>query len=160
MGGARHGIAHVCSERHHAHQPHPTNPNKLWCNTGSHYVFETEFGACQTCEECCRKHQECAAIVHEQEHQQAAQAGPAIAQVQLQDQIGEPVQDGPILEQQEDNGDPLLTSAVSEEDKVLLQNCHQKLMAITMESCNFCHEEWFDSNVTNGKCKKCTISNK
>lgn len=160
VGGSRHGIARVQNERHRARQPHPTNPNKLWCTTGRHYVLETEFGARQTCEDCRRKHRERAAIIREQEHQQAVQAGPAIAQVQLQDQIEEPVQNGPVPEQQEHDGDPLSTSAVSDEDKVLLKNCRQKLTAITMESCNFCHEEWFDLNVTNGKCKKCTRSNK
>lgn len=80
--------------------------------------------------------------------------------MQLQDQIEELVQDGPVPEQQEHDSDLLSTSAVSDEDKVLLQNCCQKLTAITMESCNFCHEEWFYLNVTNGKCKKCTRSNK
>ena len=29
-----------------------------------------------------------------------------------------------------------------------------------MESCDFCHEEWFDLDVTDGKCKKCAKNNK
>src|SRR5882762_1949235 len=28
-------------------------------------------------------------------------------------------------------------------------------MEIAMESCNLCHEEWFDLDVTNGGCNNC-----
>ena len=92
--------------------------------------------------------------------EQTAQADPALVQVQLQYPIGEPIQNGPAPEQNEQNGDPFLASAVSEEAKIFLQNCHQKLMAVTMESCNFCYEEWLALNVTNGKCKIWAKSNK
>ena len=46
--------------------------------------------------------------------------------------------------------DPL--AAVSPEDKILLENCQNKLMSIVTESCNLCHEEWFDLDVKNGVC--------
>lgn len=52
------------------------------------------------------------------------------------------------------------TSAISAADKQLLANCRQKLMNITLESCNFCHEKWFDLDVENGKCKGCRKSTK
>jgi hypothetical protein len=49
--------------------------------------------------------------------------------------------------------DPL--SAVSSEDKILLENCQNKLMYIVMEICDLCHEEWFDLKVENGVCENC-----
>ena len=54
--------------------------------------------------------------------------------------------------------DPL--SAISPEDKILLNNCREKLMAIAMESCSLCHEEWFDLEVEDGACKNCRKSPK
>ena len=122
VGGVHHGVGHVWGERHPACQPHPTNPNKLWCTTGSHYVLEIEFGPRQTCEECRRKHRERAAMAREQELQQAAQTG---SQVELQDQIDDPVpnEPAPAPEMQNDqNGDPLLASAISAEDKIAVRN--------------------------------------
>ena len=53
-------------------------------------------------------------------------------------QFEEPVPDHnpqPPHIQSEDN------SAVSAEDKTLLNNCRVRLMAISMESCELCHEE-------------------
>jgi hypothetical protein len=47
--------------------------------------------------------------------------------------------------------DPL--SAISPEDKILLNNCQEKLMAIAMESYSLCYEEWFDLEVEDGACK-------
>jgi len=49
--------------------------------------------------------------------------------------------------------DPL--SAISPDDKILLNNCQEKLMNISMESCNLCHEEWFDLGVEDGVCQNC-----
>jgi hypothetical protein len=54
--------------------------------------------------------------------------------------------------------DPL--SAVSAEDKILLENCRNKLMDITMDSCDLCHEEWFDLGVENGVCMNCRKGSK
>jgi hypothetical protein len=53
-------------------------------------------------------------------------------------QFEEPVPDHnpqPPHIQSEDN------SAISAEDKTLLNNCRERLMAISMESCELCHEE-------------------
>ncbi|KZP21694.1 hypothetical protein FIBSPDRAFT_700590, partial [Athelia psychrophila] len=52
------------------------------------------------------------------------------------------------------------TSAISAEDKVLLENCRKKLEDIALETCNHCHEEWFDLKVKDGKCQKCRANNK
>jgi hypothetical protein len=49
--------------------------------------------------------------------------------------------------------DPL--SAVSPEDKILLENCQNKFMEIAIESCDLCHEEWFELDVINGGCNNC-----
>jgi hypothetical protein len=54
--------------------------------------------------------------------------------------------------------DPL--SAISPEDKILLDNCWEKLMGIAMESCSLCHEEWFDLGVEDGVCKNCRKNSK
>ena len=54
--------------------------------------------------------------------------------------------------------DPL--SAVSAEDKVLLENCQNKLMNITIDLCDLCHEEWFDLKVENGVCENCRKGSK
>ena len=70
VGGVRHNIPRVASGRHTARQPHPTNPNKLWCTHNSHWVLEVDFGELQTCEECYRKQR----ARGEQECAQAAQA--------------------------------------------------------------------------------------
>lgn len=50
--------------------------------------------------------------------------------------------------------------AIPPQDKVLLDNCRKKLMDISLESCNGCHEEWFDLQVVNGLCKKCRDNDK
>ena len=84
VGGVRHNIPRMASGRHTARQPHPTNPNKLWCTHNSHWVLEVDFGELRTCEECCRKQR----ARGEQERAQAAQA---MVQMQLQDQINDPV---------------------------------------------------------------------
>ena len=52
------------------------------------------------------------------------------------------------------------TSAISAEDKTLLNNCRERLMAISMETCDLCHEEWFDLQVQGGICEKCQKSSK
>jgi hypothetical protein len=59
-----------------------------------------------------------------------AHAAPAIAQEQLQEQIDDHIQNAAPGHNHEHNGDQLDESAVSPEDRVLLQNCHQKLMDI------------------------------
>ncbi|KAJ7934777.1 hypothetical protein B0H13DRAFT_1507528, partial [Mycena leptocephala] len=49
-------------------------------------------------------------------------------------------------------------SAVSPEDKILMDNVREKLMQIKTETCDLCDETWFDLDVENGKCKKCRMS--
>ncbi|KAJ3871522.1 hypothetical protein F5051DRAFT_197062 [Lentinula edodes] len=57
--------------------------------------------------------------------------------------------------------DPLNASAVSHEDKVLLNTVRRKVDNICMELCTHCHEKWFDLNVDqNGKCSKCQLNAK
>lgn len=51
-------------------------------------------------------------------------------------------------------------SAISPEDRTLLENCHQKLSGISLELCQLCHEEWFDLDVKHGTCEKCRKSTK
>jgi hypothetical protein len=51
-------------------------------------------------------------------------------------------------------------SAISPEDKILLDQCREKLMNISLESCGSCHESWFDLNTVNGVCDKCRKSGK
>jgi len=100
--------------------------------------------------------------------QQLAQEAQVAAQLQLAAQIG--VNDPlalpqPVPEIQHDLPpsppplwDPL--SAISPEDKILLDNCREKLMGIAMESCSLCHEEWFDLGVEDGVCKNCRKNSK
>ncbi|KAK7034111.1 hypothetical protein R3P38DRAFT_2471427, partial [Favolaschia claudopus] len=48
--------------------------------------------------------------------------------------------------------------AVSAEDRVLMQNVRTKIMEISLESCNECHERWFDLDALNGVCSKCRVN--
>jgi hypothetical protein len=54
----------------------------------------------------------------------------------------------------------LIHSLLSAEDKVLLENCQNKLMNITMDLCDLCHEEWFDLKVENVVCENCRKGSK
>ncbi|KAJ6631834.1 hypothetical protein B0H10DRAFT_2250268 [Mycena sp. CBHHK59/15] len=50
---------------------------------------------------------------------------------------------------------PLAEPAVSAEDKLLMSKVRDEWMKVTMGSCTGCHEQWFDLDVQQGKCKKC-----
>jgi hypothetical protein len=50
---------------------------------------------------------------------------------------------------------PLANSAVTEEEKKMLDEVRKKLMEIKLEVCLLCHEEWFDLKMVNGVCYKC-----
>ncbi|EPQ51245.1 hypothetical protein GLOTRDRAFT_96443 [Gloeophyllum trabeum ATCC 11539] len=50
--------------------------------------------------------------------------------------------------------------AVSAEDKALLDSVREKIMGLSMEKCNGCHEQWFDLGVKNGLCSKCQKNKK
>jgi len=152
VAGARQNV------RHAARQVHPQFPDKIWCTKGRHWVLQTAFGPLQTCAACRAADRARKAQLREQ---QLAQEAQVAAQLQLAAQIG--VNDPlalpqPVPEIQHDLPpppsppplwDPL--SAISPEDKILLDNCREKLMGIAMESCSLCHEEWFDLGVDN-KC--------
>jgi hypothetical protein len=142
-------------QRNPARQEHPQYPDKIWCTKGRHWVLKTVFGNLLTC-------LACRAADHARgvrlKEQRAMLAAAAAAELQLNAQIGENVPQAnpapaPPPPPQQQPFDPL--SAVSPEDKILLGNCRDKLMAISMESCNLCHEEWFDLDVINGVCRNC-----
>src|ERR1700732_773949 len=119
-----------------ARQEHPQFPDKIWCTKGKHWVLKTVFGNLLTCNAC--QATDCARAARLRE-QRVAQEAPIVAQLQLGDQIGEnlpqvnPAQAAPAPAPAPPL-DPL--SAVSPEDKILLENCRNKLMEIAMESCN------------------------
>lgn len=61
----------------------------------------------------------------------------------------------PVLPPNPTMGDP----AISDDDKELLQKFRDAVMAIQIEECEACREEWFDLGVKDGKCKKCQKGN-
>src|SRR6202047_4147949 len=156
-------VAGACRNvRHAARQAHPQFPDKIWCTKGRHWVLIAAFGPLQTCANCRATERARAALVREQRLAQEAQVA---AQLQLAAQIGmnEPqaLPQPPLPEPQHNPPPPLdPLSAISPEDKILLNNCREKLMSIAMESCNLCHEEWFDLGVENGTCKNCRKNSK
>ena len=155
------GVRHAAVICHAARQPHPRYPTKLWCTNGRHWVESAVFGTLLTCEACRTTHCACAARVRAE---RLAEETQVIAQLQLAAQIGandpqippanNPSQPPPHLPP----GDPL--SAISPEDKILLENCRNNLMSVVLESCNLCHEECFDLDVKNGACANCRKSSK
>jgi hypothetical protein len=56
VAGSRHSVPDnpVVNGRRLARSVHPSNPNKLWCTVGRHWVHKDIFGAMNTCD-CCRK---------------------------------------------------------------------------------------------------------
>src|ERR1700683_1486106 len=160
VAGARRNVGHA------ARQTHPQFPDKIWCTKGRHWVLIAVFGPLQTCASCRATQHARLALLQEQHVAQEAQV---VAQLQLAAQIGEnqpqavpqpppEIQNNPLPPINAPPLDPL--SAISPEDKILLNNCREKLMNITMESCNLCHEEWFDLEVKNSVCKNCRKSPK
>ncbi|KZP17546.1 hypothetical protein FIBSPDRAFT_894130 [Athelia psychrophila] len=95
--------------------------------------------------------------------QMAAAAETLAAQMELDNQVPPPMP-MPMPEPAaapEEGADPMSAPAISADDKILLENCRQKLMDISMETCNLCHEKWFDLNLNSaGKCTKCAKSTK
>lgn len=61
----------------------------------------------------------------------------------------------PLLPPNPTMGDP----AIIDDDKELLQKFRDAVMAIQIEECEACREEWFDLGVKDGKCKKCQKGN-
>jgi hypothetical protein len=155
VAGARRNVGHA------ARQAHPQFPDKIWCTKGRHWVLITAFGPLQTCASCRAAKRARDALAREQRLAQEAQAA---AQLQLAAQIGAIPQPPPEMQQNPlppMNAPPLdPLSAISPDDKILLNNCRERLMNITMESCNLCHEEWFDLGVEDGICKNCRKSSK
>jgi len=160
VGGARHASAN----RHTARQPHPRYPTRLWCTKSRHWVESAIFGRLSTCEACRTASRARAAQLR---NERLAQEAQVTAQLQLAAQIDAngpqnipvnipppPPPPPPYIPPV----DPL--SAISPEDKILLENCRNKLMSVMMESCNLCHEEWFDLDVENGACANCRKSSK
>jgi hypothetical protein len=107
-----------------------------------HWVLKAIFGPLQTCASCYAT--ECACLA--QEAQVAAQlqlAAPIAAnEPQVLPQPPPEIQHNPLPPIDPPALDPL--SAISPEDEILLNNYWEKLMSITMELCDLCHEEWFD----------------
>ena len=140
---------------------HPLNPDKLWCTKSGHWVHKNDFGLLLTCEHCREMSRACNAAAREQGHAQATHA-QAQAEMQRQLEAQLPIHHNPPPPQPQE---PLPaqppsipssnTSAISAEDKTLLNNCRERLMAISMETCDLCHEEWFDLQVQGGICEKC-----
>ena len=174
--GVRHSYHGNQIRGHHARDIHPLNPDKLWCTSSGHWVHKNNFGPLRTCEHCREMSRARAAAAREQQHAQATHV-QAQAQIQRQLEAQLPIDHDPPLNdnnipppQPEEpplaNADqpPLATidgtSAVSAEDKALLDKCRERLMAISMESCDLCHEEWFDLKVEDGVCEKCRKSSK
>ena len=138
---------------------HPRFPDKLWCTKGKHWVGTAVFGTLLTCDICQATDRACTARLREQ---QLAQEGQLSA-MQLAAQIGldNPQVPPPPINHNHPEPPPAIPppicplSAVSAKDKVLLENCQNKLMNITMDLCDLCHEEWFDLKVENGVYENC-----
>ncbi|KIY43007.1 hypothetical protein FISHEDRAFT_22058, partial [Fistulina hepatica ATCC 64428] len=47
------------------------------------------------------------------------------------------------------------SQAVTDDDRVLMQEVRDKIMSIQREHCTACKEFWFDLNIQNGLCSKC-----
>ena len=163
VAGVRHAAASVTNT---ARQPHPQYPTKLWCTKGSHWVESNVFGRLLTCEACRAAVRARRARARDE---QLAQEAQVLAQLQIAAQIdvdgpqnppvnNPPPPPSPPPDLPQAPVDPL--SAISPEDKILLENCRNKLMSVVMESCNLCHEEWFDLDVKNGACANCRKGSK
>lgn len=145
-----------------ARQVHAMNPEKLWCTKSGHWVHRSLFsGTFATCDQC--RERNCATAARHRERERAENAQQQAA-IQLDGQI--PPQDHPqnaplpFIPPNTPDAPPDPNSAIPPDDKILLENCRTRLMNIAVESCNFCHEEWFDIGVVNGKCKHCSTSTK
>jgi ATP-dependent DNA helicase PIF1 len=159
IAGSRHGIPNNpgANGRRSARSVHPSNPNKLWCTNGRHWVHKNIFGSMSTCNACRERNRQ--RIAHQRQLQLQA-----IAEHQLAAQVALPVSSQQLSPEAEPHSplpiNPLMESAISPEDTVLLNNYRNKLLNIKMEKCNGCHEEWFDLGVKNGLCKVCQKSDK
>jgi len=163
IAGVRHSIPDNpgANVHHSARSVHPSNSNKLWCTKNKHWVHKDIFGPMNTCNACRERRRQNRAHQRQQQMQSiieqefAAQIAPDAA-VAAPAAAGEPLPYSPPESQPLHNPlNPLSESAVSPEDKELLDKCRAKLMNIRMEKCNGCHEEWFDLGVKNGLCKVC-----
>lgn len=160
VAGVRHATANQQHAHHAAHQPHPQYPTRLWCTGGKHWVESANFGKLLTCAGCRAVQRAHAAQLRDQ---RLAQEGQIAAQLQLVAQIGTNGPQNPPLNNPPPPPPPLppppppvdLLSATSPEDKILLENCRNKLMSVVMESCSLCHEKWFDLDVKNGVFAHC-----
>jgi ATP-dependent DNA helicase PIF1 len=149
----------------HAREVHPENPNKLWCTKSGHWVESAVFGSLSTCEACRAAGRARNAQLRDQRLAQEAQA---LATMQLAEQVGNISQVSQVVTNNNSGPpstilpliDPLLESAVSANNKILLENCRNKLMDITMDSCDLCHEKWFNLGVENGVCVNCKKGSK
>ncbi|KAJ7226743.1 hypothetical protein GGX14DRAFT_510310, partial [Mycena pura] len=135
-----------------ARDPHPRDPNKLWCSTGSHYVNIALFGTYRTCQSC-RDYQ--------RNRRAQNQVNPAAAaQIELQAQVPEAAHvaapRAPTVPLHFNLDHTLDSSAVTPDERALLEHVRNKLMEIRLEACNSCHEKWFDLGVQNDKCRKCS----
>lgn len=84
-------------------------------------------------------------------------------QVAVQEELNHQMNhDEPQLSHPENEPNNLLDPnvAIFDEDRARLQTFREKVMAIKLESCVMCHEEWFDLGVQNGICNKCIESSK
>ncbi len=156
------------SRRHPARFVHPSNPNKLWCTKGSHWVLRDVFGPMNTCAACRDKQRQLHAHQRERDMQTAAQqqlaaqipplpVPPPPPEAPLPPLTPPPPPEQPPLDVPVN---PLMELAVSPEDKARLDICREKLMDIKLEKCTGCHEEWFDLGVMDGSCKICQKSDK
>ncbi|KAK7000858.1 hypothetical protein R3P38DRAFT_1816926 [Favolaschia claudopus] len=144
-------------------QPHPTKPDLLWCTKQSHWVHKSRFSEIfLQCDSCRNKRRAREALQRaEREAQRAARQLAGL--VDPPDHPPQPPNHENPPEPPNNNNPPpvrlppLSELAISPEDRDLIKDVRNKIMAISLESCTECHERWFDLNVIDGVCSKCRV---
>ncbi|KAK7016074.1 hypothetical protein R3P38DRAFT_2786451 [Favolaschia claudopus] len=128
----------------HARQPHPNNSNLLWCTKQHHWVHSSLFsGEIRQCDNCRIRAQANRArrraireaeLAAQQLDQMVNPPDPPAGQPEIREESNPPPQLDPP------SPTPLSELAVSAEDRVLMQTVRDKIMDISLESCDECHE--------------------
>jgi hypothetical protein len=141
-------------------QPPANHPDWLFCSTRRHWRPPVEFeGGYRTCAGCRQGNRE--NYQRDRDERRAAQADQAqqMAQrlIQLELEREQPANQAPQPQApaQAPLGPDLNDPAVPEHHRQYLKTFRDRVMALQLDSCIGCREEWLDLDVRNGLCAQC-----
>jgi hypothetical protein len=139
-------------------QPPAEHPDWLYCSKGRHFRPPTEFegGRYRTCARCRQASRDYRGAQQAGQALQARQAAEQLARIEL-DREGpapRPDQEPAPRGQLPDNPD-LNDTALPEHHRQYLKNFRDKVMALQLDCCTGCREEWLELGVQNGLCTQC-----